>query len=137
MTSDKDEKEGAHFFDVERYKQIHAASQRPKTRIERITSSLGWAISSHQGLLTAILFPLAMIPGMLVGIVLLVWYGGGLAFYGAVAAFFVGAAIVGEKRVTSGQFVDSSFLKKTLAQIVAYSAIVGVFLLMLYEWKGF
>jgi len=76
-----------------------------------------------------------MIPGMLLGVVLLAYYGGGIAFYGAVATFFILLGIFGESRMSASRFSDYDFWKRLVFQVVAYSAVVGIFLVLLFVWK--
>lgn len=135
MTEGGDKKQGHHYFDVERFRKVQADTSKKRGRLGRFLNRIVWAYHSASPLLTSVLFPIVMIPGMLLSIVLVLYYGGGLAFYGLVAAFFVLVGIFGEKRMSSARFSDSGFWKKLAFQIVAYSALVGVFLMMLFVWK--
>lgn len=79
---------------------------------------------------------MVMIPGMLLTIVLVLYYGGGLALYAVVATFFVLVGVFGERRLSSSRFTESGdFWKKLILQVVAYSAVVGVFLVLLLVWR--
>jgi hypothetical protein len=136
LTESKDEKPGKHFFDVERYKKVHAGTRKRRGRLGRVSNRITWVLGSGVSLLTGILFPISVI-GLLVAIPLIVRYGGGLAFYATVAAFFVTVGIFGEKRVSAAQFTENSFWKRILAQLIAYSFIAGMFFLLFYYSRAY
>ena len=82
------------------------------------------------------MFPVALIFGPLVAIVMILYYGGGIAFYASVATFFVLIGVIGEKKFGSSlQFRDYDFWRRTLAQVIGGSIVVGAFLLLLFLVK--
>jgi ABC-type transport system involved in cytochrome bd biosynthesis fused ATPase/permease subunit len=136
LTEGGDETRSGHYFDVERFRKVHADTSKRRGRLGRILNRIFWALHSVESLLTSVLFPMVMIPGMLLTVVLVLYYGGGLALYAVIATFFILVGVFGERRLSSSRFTESGdFWKKLIFQVVAYSAIVGVFLVMLLVWK--
>jgi len=136
LTEEKDEKPRRHYFDVDAYHRIHVATSKKRGRLGRALNRFTWTIGSMIGLFTGLFFPIMLIFGPLVGILMILYYGGGLAFYGTVGAFFVVVGFVGERKFGGSlQFNDYNFWKKTLAQILAYSVVAGVLIMILYMVK--
>ena len=137
MTEGGDDKSrGHHYFDVDRFRKIHADTSKRRGRLGRVLNRIFWALHSVEALLTSVLFPMIMIPGMLLSIILVLYYGGGLAFYALVATFFILVGVFGERRISASRFTENGdFWKKLALQVVAYSAVVGIFLVLLMVWR--
>lgn len=134
MTENKDEEK--HAWNVDWFKIVNNGTSKRRGRLGRALNRIAWSLSSSAGLFTGIVFPVALIFGPLVAILMILYYGGAIAFYASVATFFVLLGIVGEKKFgASLQFKDYDFLRRTLAQVIAYSAVVGAFLLLLFIVK--
>jgi len=136
LTEGGDEKPSGHYFDVEWFRKVHADTSKRRGRLGRVLNRFFWGLHSIGPLLTGVLFPMVMIPGMLLSIILVLYYGGGLAFYAMVATFFVLVGFFGERRLSASRFTESGdYWKKLILQVVAYSSLVGIFLVLLIVWK--
>ena len=134
MTDKSDEKK--HAWDVDWLKIVHDTTSKKRGRLGRFLNRITWSLSSSVGIFTGIVFPVALIFGPLVAIVMILYYGGGIAFYASVATFFVLIGVIGEKKFGSSlQFRDYDFWRRTLAQVIGGSIVVGAFLLLLFLVK--
>jgi len=136
LTDQKEDKSDKHFFDVEKFRKIHSETSKRAGRLKRIQNRVEWAFGSASGLLTSVGLPMMFVV-LLISIPLVIYYWGGLAMYALIASFFIIVAVVGEKKFgASMQFKESHFLRKTLAQLIAYSFVLGIFLLLFFKYAG-
>ena len=134
MTDNTDEKKRA--WDVDWFKIVNNGTSKKRGRFGRALNRITWALSSSSGLFTGIVFPIALIFGPLIAILMILYYGGGIAFYASVATFLLLVGFVGERKFGSSlQFRDYDFWRRTLAQVIGGSIVVGAFLLLLFIVK--
>ena len=122
------------FYDVDRFRQIHAETQRVNGRLRKILGRITGALSSMQGI-----FVMMSAPVIVFGMVFMIVYSlflGPLVFLGLVSVGLVGLTVVVEKRLGSADnFGSYDFWKRTAGQVLGYSLAVGLILLLLFLGK--
>ncbi len=131
--SDQDQgkkKRRAFFYDVDRFRQVHAETQHTRGRFSRILGRVTGVFGSMEG------FFVMMLPPLIVfGMVFLIVYGlflGPLVFLGMVGAGLVGVTVIVERRGSGGNFDGIDFWKTTIAQIVGCSLAAALILMFLF-----
>ena len=122
------------FYNVDRFRQVHAETQHANGRFRKILGRVTGAFSSIQGI-----FVMMSAPLIILGMVFLIVYSlflGPLVFLGLVATGLVGLTVVVERRIGSADnFASYDFWKRTVAQVLGYSLAVALILLLLFLGK--
>lgn len=122
------------FYDVDRFRRVHAETQHANGRFQKILGRVTGALSSIQGI-----FVMMSAPLIIIGMVFLIVYSlflGPLVFLGLVATGLVGLTVVVERRLGSADnFSSYDFWKRTAAQVLGYSLAVGLVLFLLFLGK--
>jgi hypothetical protein len=131
----ENEKDGKHFFDVERFRKIHAETSRKRGRFSKALGRITGVFDTFQGAFAIMLGPLITF-----GMVFVIIYSlsfGALAFLGSMAIMIGGLTLFVDKKYGSSlQFADSSFWKKTLGQVIGGALAVGIFALLFFLIKS-
>jgi len=130
LNKDQEEKNKKRFYDVDKFRQVNAETQRKAGRFRRILERVTGSFSSAQGVFIAILLP----PLVMFGSVIVIIYGlylGPLVFLGFVTAGLVGLTLLVEKKFgASDRFESPDFLKRTLGQVVGFALALGLIVLL-------
>lgn len=117
------------YYDVERFRRVYLETLRKRKGIWKFLGRITHALDSVQGFFIALLVPV-VIFGTVIGVAVGSFFGP-LVFVAIFGGIIGGLALFAEKRVgRSMQFGDYSFLRRTLAQLLAF-LMMGVIVLII------